>query len=124
LAEARRSLERAHIRHGAILVVSDLDDANADQQALSAEVLRLRAAHIEVRIVPLFATKTNLGYFAAIFGKDVFVDPSVFTHTARRHEQSIAAAEPWALLALGFALVLLLAGNERWNSRLAMGAAA
>jgi hypothetical protein len=124
LAEARRSLARAHVGHGAILVVSDLDDANADQQALAAEVVRLRAAHIQVRIVPLFASRANLGYFSAIFGKNVFVDPSVFTHTARRHEQSIAAAEPWALLALGLLLVVLLAGNERWNSRLAMGAAA
>jgi hypothetical protein len=124
LAEARRSLARAHVGRGAILIVSDLDDANADQQALAAEALRLRAAHIEVRIVPLFASRLNLSYFAAIFGKNVFVDPSVFTHTARRHEQSIAAAEPWALLALGVLLVLLLAGNERWNSRLAMGAAA
>ena len=63
-------------------------------------------------------------YFQAIFGNDVIVDPSVFTHTAKRSEQSIAAAEPWALLALGLLLVLLLAGNERWNSRLATGVAA
>jgi hypothetical protein len=124
LTEARQSLERAHVKGGAILVVSDLDDANADQSALAAEALRLRAAHIQVRIVPLFASKTNLAYFSAIFGSNVFVDPSVFTHTARRHEQAIAAAEPWALLALGILLVLLLAGNERWNSRLAMEATA
>jgi len=124
LVEARQALERAHVQHGAILIVSDLDDAAADQPALSAEALRLRAEHIQVRIVPLFAGMSNIRYFQAIFGDNVMVDPSVFTHTAKRHERSIAAAEPWALLALGLVLVLLLAGNERWNSRLAMGAAA
>jgi len=121
LEEARQALQRAHIRHGAILVVSDLDDATSDQPVLDAEALKLRRAHIAVRIVPLFATPTNMRYFSAVFGDNVFVDPSVFTHTARRHEQSVAAAEPWALLVLGLTLVLLLAGNERWNGRLSYG---
>jgi hypothetical protein len=31
---------------------------------------------------------------------------------------------PWALVALGILLMLLLAGNERWNGRLAVGATA
>ncbi len=124
LTEARRALTRAHVKHGAILVISDLDDAAADQPALDAEALRLRQAHIQVRIVPLFADLVNLRYFAAIFGNNVFVDPNVFTHTAKRHEQSVAAAEPWTLLALALLLVLLLTGNERWNGRLALGASA
>ena len=124
LAEAQDALTHAHIRHGAILVVSDLDDSAADQPALEAVAVRLRAAHTQVRIVPLFADPSKLSYFAAIFGPHAFVDPSVFTHTAKRHEQSVAAAEPWALLALGALLVLLLAGNERWNGRLSLEATA
>jgi hypothetical protein len=32
--------------------------------------------------------------------------------------QPVTAAAPWGLLGLGIVLVLLLAGNERWNSRL------
>jgi hypothetical protein len=124
LTEARHALERAHVTHGSILIVSDLDDSNADQSALEAEALQLRREHIPVRIVPLFASPTNLRYFAAYFGSDAFVDPSVFTHTAKRQAQTIAATEPWALIALGLVLVLLLAGNERWNGRLTVGAAA
>jgi hypothetical protein len=77
-----------------------------------------------VRIVPLFANPQNLSYFAAVFGDNAFVDPSVFTHTAKRHAQAVAATEPWALLALGVLLVLLLAGNEHWNGRLSVGATA
>jgi hypothetical protein len=124
LIEARHALERAHVAHGAILIVSDLDDASSDQPALAAESLRLRREHIAVRIVPLFAKPTNVRYFAAVFGENVFVDPSVFTHTAKRQAQVVAATQPWALLALGLLLVLLLAGNERWNSRLTIGAPA
>ena len=124
LTEARQALERAKVAHGAILVVSDLDDASADQPALAAESLQLRRDHIAVRIVPLFADPANRRYFAAIFGDNAFVEPSVFTHTAKHRAQSIAAAQPWALLGLGLLLVLLLAGNERWNGRLAIGAPA
>ncbi|MHB8650580.1 MAG: vWA domain-containing protein [Gaiellaceae bacterium] len=118
LDESLDALQHAHVKHGAILLVSDLDDASADQSALIAAALRLRRAQVPVRIVPLFADPVNRRYFAAIFGENAFVSPSVFTHSARRHEQSIAATMPWGLIFLGALLVLLLAGNERWNGRL------
>jgi hypothetical protein len=115
------ALHRAHVKHGAILLVSDLDDSNADQAAIEQEAIHLRNEHLPVRIVPLFAAAVDKRYFAALFGQDSFVDPSVFTHTAKRRAASVTAPQPWALLLLGAALVLLLAGNERWNARLASG---
>jgi hypothetical protein len=118
LEMARKALLRAKVQHGAILLVSDLDDASSDEGLLTAEALRLRAEHIPVRIVPLFAAAVDIHFFKALFGQDVMVDPSVFTHTAKRHAESIAAPAPWSLLLLGAVLVALLAGNERWNSRL------
>src|SRR5262245_12565209 len=124
LVQAREALERAHVRHGSILVVSDLDNAIGDQQALIAEALRLQRENITVRIVPLFASPLNLRFFGTLFGQNAFVDPSVFTHTAKRHEASIAAGSPWLLIGLGVVLVLLLAGNERWNGRLSAEARA
>ena len=124
LAMGRQALTRAHVTHGAILLVSDLDDSNADQSRLEQEALTLRQAKIPVRIVPLFAAPRDLRLFAALFGENAFVDPSVFTHTAKRHAASIAAPAPWTLLVLGGVLVLLLAGNERWNGRLAVRATA
>ena len=123
LTEARLSLARAHVPHGSILLISDLDDSSGDQGALLAEALRLRKAHIPVRIVPLFADPINKQYFAAIFGQSAFVDPSAFTTRAGRRTQPVAAATPWPLLALGVVLVLLLAGNERLNTRLDLGVA-
>jgi hypothetical protein len=120
LNESLDALRRAKVKHGAILVISDLDDASGDSGTLLAAASRLKTAHVPVRIVPLFADPANKQYFAAIFGDNAFVSPSVFTHTARRHEQSIAAATPWGLVVLGVVLVLLLAGNERWNGRLSL----
>ena len=124
LATARHALRAAGVTHGSILLLSDLDDSSGDQPALVSEALALRHAHIPVRIVPLFADPTNVRFFASLFGDNAFVSPRTFTHTATRHQQPIAAALPWALLALGILLVLLLAGNERLNGRLAIGSAA
>jgi hypothetical protein len=125
LKMARLALKRAHVQHGAILLVSDLDDSNADQALLEQEALQLRAEHIPVRIVPLFAAPRDRRLFAALFGDKAFVDPSVFTHTAKRHAAAVAAPQPWLLLLLGLLLVVLLAGNERFNGRLtARGVAA
>jgi len=118
LEMGRRALQRAHVQHGSILLVSDLSDSNNDQGLLEQEALQLRTAHLPVRIVPLFAAPRDLRLFTALFGRSAIVDPSVFTHTATRHAASIAAGQPWALLLLGAALVLLLVGNERWNGRL------
>jgi hypothetical protein len=124
LVEAAAALRRAHVKHGSILLVSDLDDSAADQEPLVAVALALRRAHIPVRIVPLFADQANVGIFAALFGESAFVDPHVFAHRAGRSVQPIAAASAWALLGLGTLLVLLLAGNERLNGRLEIGARA
>jgi hypothetical protein len=118
LEMARVALKRGAVKHGAILLVSDLDDSDADQASLEDEALRLRADHIPVRIVSLFATPQNKRIFAALFGSNALVDPSVFTHTAKRHAASVAAPQPWMLILLGALLVALLAGNERFNARL------
>jgi hypothetical protein len=118
LMMAEQALRRAHIAHGSILLVSDLDDSSADYPLLEQESVRLADDHVPLRIVPLFASTHDKAHFAALFGDNSFVDPKVFTHTATRRTQSIAAPAPWALLGLGFLLVLLLAANERWNARL------
>ena len=123
LAVARHALRSAGVTHGAILLISDLDDSAGDQPALVSEAIALHRAHIPVRIVPLFADPTNRRFFASLFGESAFVSPRAFTHTATRHQEAVAAALPWALLGLGLLLVLLLAGNERLNGRLAIGAA-
>jgi hypothetical protein len=118
LRVAQQALQRAHVAHGSILLVSDLDDSSADIEPLEAEALALRKAHIPVRIVPLFAEPENKAVFAALFGADAFVSPSAFTHRAGRGVQAVSAAPAWTLLGLAALFVLLLAANERLNARL------
>jgi hypothetical protein len=119
LRMAADALLRAHVRHGAILLVSDLDDASGDEPLLEQEAGRLQQQHIPLRIVPLFASPHNVAHFSTLFGGDgIFVDPKAFTHTAHRRVAAIAAPAPWALIAFGVLLVVLLAANERWNARL------
>jgi hypothetical protein len=118
LQMAEQSLTRAGITHGAILLVSDLDDADADAPLLEQEAVHLRQAHVPLRIVPLFAAPHDKAAFAALFGEKAFVDPRVFRHRAKSHTQAITAPAPWTLIMLGVVLVALLAANERFNGRL------
>lgn len=119
LQMAAESLRRAGVKHGAILLVSDLDDASGDEPLLEQEAVRLQHAHIPLRIVPLFASPHNEAHFANLFGGDgIFVDPNAFAHSAREQVAPIDASPPWLLIVLGLLFVALLAANERWNTRL------
>jgi hypothetical protein len=118
LQMAEQSLRRAGISHGAILLISDLDDSDADAPLLEQEAVTLKQEHVPLRIVPLFAAPHDKAEFTALFGARSFVDPRVFRHRATSHTQAIAAPTPWTLLGLGVLLVVLLAVNERFNGRL------
>jgi hypothetical protein len=112
------ALRRGGVKHGSLLLLSDLNDAEADREPLIAAALAARRAHIPVRIVPLHATAANIQLFTKLFGSDSLIRPEVFRSTAKEHVQPVAASPPWALIAVGLLLVALLAANERFNSRL------
>jgi hypothetical protein len=118
LAMGYEALRRAHVTHGSLLLISDLDDAAADEEALVGEAFALKKAHVPVRIVPLFAAPANVRIFQSLFGANALIPPSAFKTTSTRQVQPIAATWPWALLAVGTVLVLLLTANERFNTRL------
>jgi hypothetical protein len=118
LGAARLALERAHVRHGAIVLVSDLDEASGDDASLMLEALKLRQLRIPVRIVPLFPDPTSRAYFAGLFGRDAFLPPQAFSRKSGRHVALASSGPSWSLLGLGALLALLLAGNELLNARL------
>jgi hypothetical protein len=122
LVEAEHDLRTAHVQHGAILIVSDIDDSSDDRVQLMTVALRLHREHIPIRIAPLFASVRDKRYMAALFGSHAFLSPRLFVHRARHHVQSVTADPPLGLIALGLVLVFLLAANERWNGRLVVRA--
>ena len=112
------ALRRAHVSHGSLLLISDLNDASEDAGSLVAAAFKLKKAHIPVRIVAVGAAPDSLRIFTSLFGSDAFISPSAFKSTSTSHIQPIATAWPWALLAVGVALIALLAANELFNTRL------
>jgi hypothetical protein len=118
LAMGRTALQRAGVKHGSLLLISDLNDSSGDEEPLIAEALALEKAHVAVRIVPVLAAPADVRIFSGLFGSNVFVSPSAYRRTATEHVQPIAASWPWALIAVGALLVGLLAANELFNTRL------
>ena len=115
---ARKALIRAKVKHGAILLVSDLDDASSDEGLLTAEALRLRAdAHTRAnRALVRCGRRQQLLHSALRSERD---RGSKRVHSHRKAACCIdRRPAPWPLLLLGALLVVLLAGNERWNGRL------
>lgn len=113
-----QALRRAHVRHGSLVLMSDLNDAQDDREPLQSEALALRKAHVPIRIVPLNASPQNVEFFAALFGPNVFVSLHSFKHPGRESVLPVTASSPWTLLAVSAVLIGLLAANERYNTRL------
>lgn len=117
LIAAETALRKAGVTHGSLLLLSDLNDSQEDSEALTAEALALHKAHVPVRIVSLNASPTNVALFARLFGDNAFIPTQAFRTVSKHHVLPILGSSPWALLAVGFVLVALLAANERYNSR-------
>ena len=118
LVSGQDALERAHVTHGSLVLMSDLNDSQNDKDALVTEAQALRRAHISVRIVPINAGPQDTALFVSIFGRSALVGPQAIRRASALHVRPITAASPWALLAVGLVLVGLLGVNERLNSRL------
>ena len=111
---------------GSILLISDLDTADADADPLAASLRRLRQSQIPMRIVPLYPLDENRAYFANQVGRKAFSDWNRFFVeggiTARFEPPS--ARPPLALVLAGVALLLALGLNELRCRRLDLPRAA
>jgi hypothetical protein len=118
LIAGEQALRRAGEPHGALVLMSDLNDAQDDREPLVSEALALRKAHVPIRIVPLNASPQNVALFSQLFGSGVFVSVHAFRHQGKHRVLPVAAGSPWALLTVGLLFIGLLAANERLNARL------
>ena len=118
LVAGLNALRRAHVTHGSLVLVSDLNDSQDDRDALVSVAQTLQQANVPIRIVPVNASPQNVEIFSHLFGAGVFVGTSAFRKASKQRVEPIVAPSPWALIAVGLVFVGLLAANERLNARL------
>jgi len=123
LVEARRIVEREGDRSLSVLLISDLDNSGFDTSDLTEELGRYEQAGIDLKVIPLFPGPEDRELFVQLVGNDKIVArPELLRNTDVQERQTVIGAFPWALAAVGAALLLLLAVNERCCGRLAWGA--
>lgn len=118
LIAGQNALRRSHVTRGAIVLMSDLNDSQSDQEPLVTEAQALRHAQIAVRIVPINASPRDTELFTHLFGDGSLVGPQAIRRATDLRVEPISAASPWALLVVALVLIGLLGLNERLNSRL------
>jgi hypothetical protein len=121
LVAGLQALERGHVRKGALLLVSDLDDDPQDAHRLAAIAAELSRRDVPLKILALRPTPSGRALFTQLFGKRAFVhgaDSVASSGVGRRLQATLSAPIPWTLVALALFLLALLAGNELYCGRL------
>ena len=90
------ALRRAHVAHGSLLLISDLNDSSADAGSARRRGSQSQAAHFPVRIIPVGAAPGNVRIFTNLFGRNV-VHPADGVQVDERHQVEPVAA----LVAMG-----------------------
>jgi hypothetical protein len=118
---ARTMLRRVHVERGSITLVSDLETASSDTVALAQTLIGLRRDGVAVRAIPLFRSQQGLALFRSILGPHALLpEPEPLKGEARVARRSRTPGLPVALLVLGGLVILGLAANEYWGTRLAL----
>lgn len=118
LEAARYALERDGVRHGSILLISDLDAAS-DPKGLTDALVALRREGIELRVVPLSPLPDHRAFFERIAGRaTLLADSEPDSAVQAPEERRTGGTLPVRFLLTGALLVLLLTANERVLTRL------
>lgn len=121
LWEGMLALQRAHVRNGTVLLVSDLADEPDDLQKLVPLVIQMQRQHMHLKILALDPTPTDRNLFARLAGENAFVGapPSLGVGgVLHRVAQRLSKPLPWTLAACALALLVALALNELACGRL------
>ena len=120
LALAHEMLERDKVKDGFVVLVSDLETAPEDVQAMSRTVEELRRAGIDVRVIPISPSSDGLRLYQGLLGPKAFSALPSSSGGERRFESAIGAGVPTGLLLLGALLFAVLALHEGLAGRLAL----
>jgi hypothetical protein len=114
-------LDREHVEHGSIVLVSDLETAPDDVPRLTRLLRELRDRGIRVRVVPLSPIAETRALFESLLGPDAFSEPPApGSAEVERPVEQRTARLPRGLLLLGGLLFAALAAHEGLTGRLAL----
>ncbi len=113
-------LERDKIDDGFIVLVSDLETAPEDVQAMSRVVQELQRKSIDMRVVPISPSSDGIRLYQGLVGPKAFSPLPSGGGDERRFQSAIGSAVPTGLLVLGALLFAALALHERFSGRLAL----
>jgi hypothetical protein len=119
LVLAQNLIQRDHVRRATVLLISDLDTADTDVPALAHMLAGLRSArNVDFRVFALRPSPEPLAFFRRFVGKEAFISPgSVRTSRGVEAKQRLEAASPTWLVVPAALLLLALAANELFCSR-------
>jgi hypothetical protein len=120
LALAGDMLARDRVEDGFVVLISDLETAPDDVEAMGRTVEDLRGDGIDVRVVPISASSDGLRVFQELLGRQGFGEIEGGGGETRVFESALSGGLPTALLLLGGMLFLVLAAHERFAGRLAL----
>lgn len=116
---AREALERAGADHGSVVLISDLEILPDEVERLGAEIAALKAANIEVRIVPLDPRPDKLLRIEELTGASSLLrEPGEEGDVRAPEERSLRERLPWTFVFPVLLVAGLLATNERLLARL------
>ena len=113
-------LERDKVDNGFIVLVSDLETAPEDVEAMSRTVQDLQRKSVDMRVVPISASSDGLRLYQGLLGPKAFASLPGGGGEERRFENAVGSGLPTGLLVLGALLFALLALHERFSGRLAL----
>ena len=114
---AQSMLGRDGIRHGTVLLLSDLVTAPEDVPRVARTLQALQDAGTSVKVVPLTPLKDGRTIFEGLLGKQALIPPSRIA-SSQPLPTHASSGLPIALLLLGALVLVVLAAHERFAGRL------
>ncbi|HZC29100.1 MAG TPA: vWA domain-containing protein [Gaiellaceae bacterium] len=114
LTLADQILQRDHVRHGSVVLISDLETTSDDASAVVDAVDLLKQHGYPLHLIGLAPTGPSLHFFEGLIGRGGFVDPHTLDAPLQRRDSSglLSGQTPWSFLFAMVALALLLTVGE------------
>jgi hypothetical protein len=117
---ARRIEIANHVRHPAVVLISDLEDDPNDLQRLNTEAEEYKLEHIKSTAIALNADPNDVDRFKGLFGSAISIIPAGLSAGNGTVPAPHAAFPVW-LVVLTIVVALLLAAAELRSARLRWG---